>query len=243
MPDSRIHGRATALRYLCAATCLLLALTGCSHPLPDYVSKYTPPPPELPASAIALVGSTHTAGASTGPQAWPALATEQLLKQNINVDTNIASGSTPVGQDGQALTKEIQQAVQPVTKLVVLFGYAGDMESSATDLSTSVTGALAEAKKTAPNTRILVIGPTWTNGPPPQPLLTVRDTLKASAAKAGAMFIDPIADGWFAGQPDLIGPDNVTLTDAGHAYLAGKMAPLIAQQLQPVLAGPINPPR
>ncbi|MDT4998170.1 MAG: hypothetical protein QOK12_275, partial [Mycobacterium sp.] len=47
----------------------------------------------------------------------------------------------------------------------------------------------------------------------------------------GATWIDPIAERWFVGRPDLIGADGVHPTDAGHAYMAGKIAPLIAAQL------------
>ena len=46
-----------------------------------------------------------------------------------------------------------------------------------------------------------------------------------------SVFIDPLAEGWFVGRPDLIGSDGVHPNDAGHAYLAAKIAPLIRNQL------------
>ncbi|ETB08755.1 hypothetical protein O980_21950 [Mycobacterium avium subsp. paratuberculosis 08-8281] len=48
---------------------------------------------------------------------------------------------------------------------------------------------------------------------------------------AGATFIDPIAEHWFVGRPDLIGADGVHPNDAGHQYMADKIAPLIRTQL------------
>ena len=39
------------------------------------------------------------------------------------------------------------------------------------------------------------------------------------------------AIGWFVDRPDLIGLDGVHPTDAGHQYLADKIAPLIRMQL------------
>jgi len=222
------------LRYAWAVACLLLAVTGCSHPLPDYVSKYTTPPPEPPLAAVAVIGDPYVSGASTGTQAWPALVSAQLRKQNINVDLQIAGAA---GTDAAALAKQVQQVVRPVTKVAVLFGAAGDAGGSA------VQRAIAEVRKTAPNAKLLVIGPVWTNGQPPKDLQAVRQALKAEAKAAGAMFVDPVTDGWFVNQPDLVGPDPATLTDAGHAYLAGKIAPLIAQQLQPLPAGPVGAPR
>ena len=59
----------------------------------------------------------------------------------------------------------------------------------------------------------------------------VRDILSGQANDAGATFIDPISEGWFVGRPDLIGPDGVHPNDAGHAYMAEKIAPLIHTQL------------
>jgi lysophospholipase L1-like esterase len=61
--------------------------------------------------------------------------------------------------------------------------------------------------------------------------LYIRDTLNSQADWAGATFIDPIREGWFVGRPDLIGPDGVHPNDAGHAYMAEKIAPLIRAQL------------
>jgi len=78
---------------------------------------------------------------------------------------------------------------------------------------------------------LLVIGPPWTDSEPPIDVLYIRDILSGQANEAGATFIDPISDGWFVGRPDLIGPDGVHPNDAGHAYMAEKIAPLIHAQL------------
>lgn len=243
MPNSRSRWRASPFRQVCIAFLVILTLAACSHPLPNYVSNYTPPPPAPRPLSIAIVGDAHTDGASKGTLTWPALTAEQLLKQNINVDPQIAAGSTPAGKGVQALTREIQQAVLPTTKLVVLFGSASDMESSPAELSTAMQLALKESENTAPQARILVVGPISFDNQAPQPLLDVRNTLQIEATVAGATFIDPIAERWFADGSGMTHNDHKTLDDAGHAYLAGKMAPLIAQQLQPFLAGPVNPPR
>ena len=62
-------------------------------------------------------------------------------------------------------------------------------------------------------------------------MLRIRDALDYQAGLAGATYVDPIAAGWFVGRPDLIGADGVHPTDAGHAYTADKIAPLIGAQL------------
>ena len=71
----------------------------------------------------------------------------------------------------------------------------------------------------------------WPTADPPPAVLTIRDSLRRQALAAGAVFIDPIAEGWFVGRPDLIGGDGVHPTDAGHAYMAERIAPLIYDQL------------
>jgi lysophospholipase L1-like esterase len=60
---------------------------------------------------------------------------------------------------------------------------------------------------------------------------TIRDVLASEARAEGAKFVDPIAEQWFVGSPELIGKDGVHPTDAGHAYMANKIAPLIGAQL------------
>jgi hypothetical protein len=86
-------------------------------------------------------------------------------------------------------------------------------------------------RRIAPSSKLLVIGPPWPTADPPFDVLYVRDILSSQAYDAGATFIDPISEGWFVGRPDLIGPDGVHPNDAGHAYMADKIAPLIRAQL------------
>ena len=81
------------------------------------------------------------------------------------------------------------------------------------------------ARATAPGAKLLVIGPPWPTADVPPAVLQIRDVLGMQAGMAGATFIDPIAERWFVDRPDLIAPDGVHPTDAGHDYLAGLIAP------------------
>jgi lysophospholipase L1-like esterase len=57
------------------------------------------------------------------------------------------------------------------------------------------------------------------------------DTFQLARFAAPGAKVLVIAENWFVGREDLIGQDGVHPTDAGHAYMAAKIAPLIYAQL------------
>jgi len=223
------------MRHTWMLICLLAALVACNHPTPDYVSTYAPPAPMTPTANVAVIGDSYANGSTDGNQAWPAVVAALLQEQNINVDMQIAG---PRGKSRRPMNKQVHDAVGPTTKLVVLFGSLNNSTSPAVDLSSGVSSAMAEAKKISSNARFLLIGPIWLDDTPPQNVLTARVMLRADAEAAGAAFIDPIGERWFTDQPNLFGP-NMILDEAGHSYMAARMAPLIAEQLR---STPINVP-
>lgn len=169
-------------------------------------------------------------------QGWPALAKVQLQQQGVKIFTRVGadtgSGYVSSGDNVGVFADQVKDLVAQNTKLVVLFGSINEVETPANELSTAVRHTLTEVQTAAPAARVLVIGPAPVPAAPPPELPPVRDVVKAGAQAVGATFVDPIVAGWFADQPDLIGSDGTNPTAAGQAYLAGKIAPLIAQQLQ-----------
>jgi hypothetical protein len=138
-------------------------------------------------------------------------------------------------KDARTFAEHLFKAAGTRDRLVVLFGGRDeDAGIPAEQLAVAVQRTLAVAKEKAPQASILVIGPAWTawqdNEPSPEVLL-VRDTVKARAEADGAVFIDPIAERWFADRPDLIGSDGVNPTNEGHVYMADKIGPVIAHLL------------
>ena len=57
------------------------------------------------------------------------------------------------------------------------------------------------------------------------------DTFQLARFAAPGAKVLVIAENWFVGREDPIGKDGVHPTDAGHAYMAAKIAPLIYAQL------------
>jgi lysophospholipase L1-like esterase len=123
------------------------------------------------------------------------------------------------------------RAVHPDDSLVVFFGSRNDQGVDPTVLAGMAHDAFALARRLAPTANLLVVGPPWPTPDVPPDVLQIRDVLRSQAQWAGASFFDPILAGWFAGRPDLIGPDGVHPTDAGHTYMAQRLVPLISSQL------------
>ncbi|MEI6697737.1 GDSL lipase [Mycolicibacterium sp.] len=215
---------------MAAVTVLIFTVVSASLSSPAALSSTT--------TTIAVIGDSYTAGSpegGTGPNSWPVLAGQLLAREGVEVEADVAAeGGAGYGQRGsrgsifQDLTA---QAARRNDALVIFFGSRNDEPVDPQTFPALAAGTFQLARFAAPGAKILVIGPPWPTAGPPPAVLKIRDSLRDQATLAGAAFIDPIAEGWFVGRPNLIGPDGVHPTDTGHAYLAEKIAPLIFDQL------------
>lgn len=187
---------------------------------------------------IAVIGDSYTSGSGeggNGAYAWPQLARELLAKRGVEFEADVAAqrgaGYGQPGDNGIVFEDLTAQAVRRNDALVVFFGSRNDQPVDPVKLSDQTAGTFKLARFAAPDARFLVIGPAWPTATPPSAVLAIRDSLRAQAAATGATFVDPIAENWFVGRPDLIGTDGVHPTDAGHAYMAERIAPRIFSQL------------
>lgn len=187
---------------------------------------------------IAVIGDSYTAGfedTGRGAANWTERAWQNLAGRGAYVSADVAAeggaGYGVRGNRGALFGDLTRRAVQPDDALVVFFGSRNDQDVEPGELSRLIADTLGLARRTAPGARMLVIGPPWPTADVPGNVWRIRDVLSIEARVVGAEFIDPLAERWFVGRPDLIGPDGVHPTDAGHAYLADKIAPLIAGQL------------
>ncbi|HEX7323430.1 MAG TPA: GDSL lipase [Mycobacterium sp.] len=187
---------------------------------------------------LAVIGDSYTAGSDEGGRGangWTARAWQELGQRGLRVQADVAAeggaGYVVRGNRGSTFADLTARAVRPDDVLVVFFGSRNDREVDPAELARSAQGTFDLAHRIAPSARLLVIGPPWPTADVPPDILRVRDTVRNEAVGAGAEFADPIAAGWFVGQPGLIGGDGVHPTDAGHRYLADMITPLIADQL------------
>ena len=190
------------------------------------------------ANRIAVISDSYTTGTDEGGMGaknWTTLAWQTLASEKVPVTPDVqaegGAGYGTRGNHGSVFEDLTAKAVRPDDALVVFFGSRNDKDVDPARLSVLIYGTFQLARHTAPSAQFLVIGPAWPTADPPVEILRIRDALAYQARLAGAVFVDPIAAGWFVGRPDLIGADGVHPTDAGHTYMADRIAPLIGSQL------------
>lgn len=204
----------------------------------DSPRHYETVPLSASPNRIAVIGDSYTAGyedTGRGAANWTERAWQNLAGRGVYVSADVAAeggaGYGVRGNRGGLYGDLTRRAVQPDDALVVFFGSRNDQDVEPGELSRLIADTLGLARRTAPGARMLVIGPPWPTADVPGNVWRIRDVLSTQARVVGAEFVDPLAERWFVGLPDLIGPDGVHPTDAGHAYMADKIAPLIAGQL------------
>lgn len=187
---------------------------------------------------VAVIGDSYTAGSGEGglgEKSWPRQTWHILARQGVSTAADVgAEGGAGYGTRGSRgrLFEDLTAAtVKSDDRLVVFFGSRNDLGVPPAQLSILAYGTFQLARRIAPTAKLLVIGPPWPAADPPADVARIRDVLEYQAGLAEATFVDPLAEGWFVGMPELIGADGVHPTDAGHAYMANRIAPLIGAHL------------
>ena len=132
----------------------------------------------------------------------------------------------------------------------MIWAGVNDQMDAQSDIATAAAQLYAKVKADAPGTRAYVVGPWSQSGSPDNSLKNTDETLRVAALNAGLPFFSPITgkvyagDGtllastrpWITGTGDIsspkgdgnadiyVGADGVHPTDAGHAYIAKRMA-------------------
>jgi hypothetical protein len=208
-----------------------------AHPL--RVQAYQPVSLDFRLNHVAVVGDSYTTGTDEGGlgrKSWTFRAWRTLARRGVRIAPDVAAegraGYGVPGDQGSVFEDLTARAAKPSDVLVVYFGSRNDQGVNPGLLAEKVRGTFDLARRFAPFAKFLVIGPPWPTADVPVPVLQIRDVLFAAARDVGAAWSDPIFERWFVDRPDLIGPDGVHPTDAGHAYLADRIAPLIGVQLR-----------
>lgn len=175
---------------------------------------------------VAIIGDSFTTGTAqggTGAANWASV---------VGGPRNWAITPTAVGGTGYVATvpgsqpyaaAQLGAALAAAPRLVIVEGSRNDAGTAPARVGAAATDLYRRIRGGAPQARLVVIGPVWSDGDAPAPVLAVRDAVRTAALAAGAQWIDPIADGWFARPAGLIGADRIHPTDAGHRLMAERV--------------------
>lgn len=183
--------------------------------------------PELP--VIGVIGDSYTAGSdmNTGEE-WPALLDLGVRwSVKANGGTGYLATNPEISGDETFVTSASKISTR--SDVVVFFGSRNDLLKG--DPAPAMRTALQAAAERAPDAQIIIVGPAWVDSDVPDAAYEYRDILRAEAVAVGATWVDPIEEGWFFDNPELIGSDGVHPTDAGMQYLADRFGPILIPAL------------
>ena len=183
--------------------------------------------PRASAGGTALfLGDSYTSGwrgVGTGPRGWPRIVAAAMGWRVVNLAV-AGTGFVNPGWTGQPIGSRVATAVSRRPDVVVVAGGHNDSRWSAGTTAAAADRVLRELRAGIPDALIIVVGPIWQDGSPPVRCLVLRDRLRRTATAIDAVFVDPIADRWFAGSRHaMIGRDGIPPTDAGHRFIAGRL--------------------
>lgn len=215
---------------------------------PDFTQRW------IGAGDSMTAGSDGNTGAGAGT--WLARLAQYA---GVRIDPwNQAIGSTGMTAPGSAVTIPARIADVTAHDPDVVFLWCGGNDGS-TSIVAEATQWIADVKTAVPDVDIFIVG-TWSPSVVPSSARAARSTdLKNAALANGVPFIEPItgyvydAAGtlvasqgpWIASSADVAAyvysGDNVHATDAGHAYIAKRMAQAMQALGSPILATAASP--
>lgn len=201
---------------------------------PDYVSTYTPPPPEEsnPWPIAAFLGDSYTAGTSAGGEQNRYASLVCAAKQwRCVINGQGGTGFTNPGP-GTAGETAFLGRVEALGRtgapaVVVVQGGTNDsgdipaVQAAATEVFTSIRSSYPEA-------RIVAVGPVLPPAMDAARLTANRDAISQAATANGVQFVDPIAEQWIT-DPTLYSDDDTHLNKDGYQVYADRLLTSIGE--------------
>lgn len=201
-------------------------------PSPTPVAAPAPAQPVTP-PVLAVYGDGYATGnelGGLGEAGWPALVAKGIGAQLV-LSAVPRAGYAAVGATGETFVDLARAKPVPQAAVTLVLGTRNDAGHDAQVVQSRVTEVIGIIRAAAPTTVIVIVGPVWSDGNVPASVLGVRDAVQSAAIGAGLTFVDPLAEGWFAGRPELIAADGVSPNDDGHAYMAELLTPVLGRHV------------
>jgi lysophospholipase L1-like esterase len=191
----------------------------------------TPTPEPARAPVLAFYGDWFVSGTEAGglgPTGWPAIVSERVGAVGTEPHAVTDAGYVAVSDvAGDTFVTLAERQPEPAADVTIVFGGRNDYRASPAEITASARRMFDTIRATAPQTKLVVIGPAWTGADIPPELLPVRFAVRQAASDAGATFMDPLDGGWLIDGVGLIAGDGISPTDEGHTYLAGRIEPFV----------------
>ena len=186
----------------------------------------------------AVIGDSFTDRATSADveaKSWSQLVFRQLRKNGVDIAAQVSgdpgSGYVARGKGGTTFGDAARKLLDPDEALVIISGGTSDTREKLDAVTAAVGNTFSLVHKTSPHAKLIVVGPISLVADPAPDVLRVRDIVSHEAEKSDAVFVDPIADQWFVGTPNVMREDGSGPTDAGHAAMADRLRPIIARVL------------
>ena len=184
-----------------------------------------------PVTAV-LFGDSLASGRGV-PPGTPTLL--QVAAQKLGWKSTVRAGdgtayTTGGKRGGLPYAARLAREVTSAPDVLVLQGGASDTGASPEQLTQAATAVVREVKRRFPTTKLVLLGPVAMEQPPDGQLVRVAATLKAVAQREKVPFVDPIGLHWItaANHGDYTSATGFYPNAAGHAYLGGKLAAVLA---------------
>lgn len=189
----------------------------------------TPAPAPPPATVLVTIGDSFTASDWTGPDGWPVQVARGSGAQLVNV---AHGGAGYVNANDSTFTYQAAALLPADASVVVVWGGYNDRAQVLPIVAWQARATYAAVRRLAPDAQLVVIGPQWPDANPSPVILAMRDVVHQAAAEYGATWVDPIAERWLAGHPELIGPDGIHPNSGpAQSYLAQRIGPTVVAAL------------
>lgn len=181
--------------------------------------------PTSGATAVFL-GDSYTTGwngAGIGNHGWPELVGRARDWRTINLAV-AGTGFLNPGWTNQPIGAMVAGAIRQKPDIVFLAAGHNDSRWSVEATASEADRLIDRLHAALPDALLVIVAPIWPSGSPPARCLQLRDHLRRTAASVGAIFIDPLAEGWFAGSSHrFVGSDGIHPTNAGHRNMADRV--------------------
>ena len=177
-------------------------------------------------SKAVFLGDSYTTGwngAGLGARGWPRRVGRAKGWRTVNLAV-AGTGFINPGWTNQPVRSRVSAAIAKHPDIVFVAAGHNDSRWSAAATAKAADKVIDRLHKALPHAVLVIVAPIWPNGSPPARCLTLRNHLRRKAAAVHAIFIDPLAERWFAGKYHrLIGSDGIHPTDAGHLRMAKRV--------------------